>query len=636
MTTKKLSQTVSPITFFGSAIIALALIAYASLKPESAAELFKHANDWVIAEAGWFYLLAVGFFVVFLLGLAISPYGRIKLGPDDSSPDYSYGTWAAMLFSAGMGIGIVFYGVAEPITHFSQPPDAEPRSIQAMRDAMEITYFHWGVHAWAIYALLGMCLAYFGYRKNQPLSLRSALYPLIGERVNGPIGSIVDIFAVVGTLAGLATSLGLGVSQLNASLNYLFGLTQSLDMQLWLILIVTILATFTVATGLDAGVRRLSEFIIVLSFVLMFLLLCLGPSAFLMSAFVENLGLYLSGFIGRTFHVYAYDPTPWVGKWTLFYWGWWVSWAPFVGLFIARISRGRTIRQFLLGVLFAPAGFSFIWFTIFGDLAMWLDINRAGGAISETVSKDMSIALFTVFEYLPWSQVLAWMTGILVAVYFVTASDAGALVIAMITARNNDEDEPALWLRVFWALTCGAVAACLLLAGGLPAAGGWPGRRADGRADRGLAAGGGAVVYLLGNLEGAVRRGLDDGDAVAAVRAAAAVRWPGAMASPPERHRQPPDQGPGEPLHREHGETGAQLGQGGAGASRIAGRDGRAGRWGATEGVARRRHPRVPVCRAPPEPSDSGVRAVGPARQQGRAPPLLACRGVSEQWRPRI
>ncbi|SAI34617.1 high-affinity choline transport protein [Bordetella ansorpii] len=469
MTTKKLSQTVSPITFFGSAIIALALIAYASLKPESAAELFKHANDWVIAEAGWFYLLAVGFFVVFLLGLAISPYGRIKLGPDDSSPDYSYGTWAAMLFSAGMGIGIVFYGVAEPITHFSQPPDAEPRSIQAMRDAMEITYFHWGVHAWAIYALLGMCLAYFGYRKNQPLSLRSALYPLIGERVNGPIGSIVDIFAVVGTLAGLATSLGLGVSQLNASLNYLFGLTQSLDMQLWLILIVTILATFTVATGLDAGVRRLSEFIIVLSFVLMFLLLCLGPSAFLMSAFVENLGLYLSGFIGRTFHVYAYDPTPWVGKWTLFYWGWWVSWAPFVGLFIARISRGRTIRQFLLGVLFAPAGFSFIWFTIFGDLAMWLDINRAGGAISETVSKDMSIALFTVFEYLPWSQVLAWMTGILVAVYFVTASDAGALVIAMITARNNDEDEPALWLRVFWALTCGAVAACLLLAGGLAA-----------------------------------------------------------------------------------------------------------------------------------------------------------------------
>ncbi|WP_086079744.1 BCCT family transporter [Bordetella genomosp. 13] len=469
MAAKKLSQSVSPLTFTGSAVIALALIAYASLNPQSAAQLFKHANDWIIGEAGWFYLLAVGFFVLFLIGLAISPYGRIKLGPDESVPDYSYGTWVAMLFSAGMGIGIVFYGVAEPITHFSKPPDADPRSVDAMRDAMEITFFHWGVHAWAIYALLGMCLAYFGYRKNQPLSLRSALYPLIGERVHGPIGSLIDIFAVVGTLAGLATSLGLGVSQLNASMNYLFGLPQSLDTQLLLILVVTLLATVTVATGLDNGIRRLSEFIIILSFLLMGTMLFLGPTGFLMQAIVENIGLYLNGFIARTFHVYAYNPTPWVGEWTLFYWGWWISWSPFVGLFIARISRGRTIRQFLLGVLFAPAGFSFIWFTIFGDLAIWLDINRAAGDISATVAQNMPIALFTVFEYLPLSQLLAWATGLLVAVYFVTASDAGALVIAMITARSSEEEEPALWLRIFWALVCGGVAACLLLAGGLDA-----------------------------------------------------------------------------------------------------------------------------------------------------------------------
>ena len=468
MSARKLSSTISPLTFLGSALIALALIGYASFSPERAARLFKHANDWIVAEAGWFYLLAVGFFVLFLVGIAISSYGRIKLGPDESVPDYSYGTWVAMLFSAGMGIGIVFYGVAEPIMHFSTPPDAEPRSVQAMRDAMEITFFHWGVHAWAIYALLGMCLAYFGYRKGQPLSLRSAFYPLIGDRANGPIGSLIDIFAVVGTLAGLATSLGLGVSQLNASMNYLFGLPQSLNIQLLLILVVTLLATITVATGLDNGIRRLSEFIIIVSLLLMAALLWLGPTPFLLQALVENIGLYLNGFIARTFHVYAYQPSSWVGEWTLFYWGWWISWSPFVGLFIARISRGRTIRQFLLGVLFVPAGFSFLWFTVFGDLAIWLDVHEAGGKISETVAANMPIALFSVFEYLPFSTVLAWVTGLLVAVYFVTASDAGALVIAMITSGSEDE-EPALWLRIFWALVCGGVAGCLLLAGGLDA-----------------------------------------------------------------------------------------------------------------------------------------------------------------------
>jgi choline/glycine/proline betaine transport protein len=455
------------VTFFGSAIIAIGLILYASIVPQSAAALFQSANNWIVAEVGWFYLLSVGIFVVFLLGLAISPFGAIKLGPDESVPDYSYGTWIAMLFSAGMGIGIVFYGVAEPITHFSTPPDAEPRSAQAARDALEITFFHWGVHAWAIYAVIGLALAYFGYRKGQPLIIRSAFHPILGDRIHGPIGDLIDIFAVVGTLAGLATSLGLGVAQLNASMNYLFGLPQNLPTQLVLIGVVTILATLTVATGLDNGIRRLSEFILIVSFALMVLVVALGPTRFLLQTFVENIGLYLNGFVSRTFHIYAYEPTDWVGKWTLFYWGWWMSWSPFVGMFIARISRGRTIRQFLLGVLFAPAGFSFIWFTVFGDLAIWLDINKADGAISRTVADNMPIALFTVFDYLPWSALLSWIAGLLVAVYFVTASDAGALVIAMITSQGDEE--PALWLRIFWALTCGGVAACLLLAGGLAA-----------------------------------------------------------------------------------------------------------------------------------------------------------------------
>ncbi|MGN7868516.1 BCCT family transporter [Paracoccus sp. 22332] len=458
---------IAPLPFFGSAVVSLALIAFAILNPDAASALFQVANDWVLREMGWFYMLAVGGFVIFLLCLAISPLGNVRLGPDESVPDYSYGTWIAMLFSAGMGIGIVFYGVAEPIMHFSNPPDAAPGSPQAARDALSITFFHWGVHAWAIYAVMGLALAYFGFRRGEPLVIRSAFRPLLGDRVNGPLGDMIDIFAVVGTLAGLSTSLGLGVAQLNATGAYLFGLPQTINIQLGLIAVVTLLATLTVATGLDNGIRRLSEFILILSFVLMGLILILGPTQFLLQAFVENIGLYIDSFVTRTFHIYAYEPTDWVGSWTLFYWAWWMSWSPFVGLFIARISRGRTIRQFLLGVLFAPAGFSCIWFTIFGDLAIWQDLNAAGGAISRTVAENMPIALFAVFEYLPASAWLAWLAGLLVAIYFVTASDAGALVIAMITSKGDEE--PVLWLRVFWALTCGGVAGGLLLAGGLDA-----------------------------------------------------------------------------------------------------------------------------------------------------------------------
>src|SRR5690606_15598123 len=292
---------VAPVTFIGSAIIALGLIIYAVAAPESAAAHFDVVNTWITNEAGWFYMLAVGIFVIFLLGLAMSRLGTVKLGPDDSVPDYSYGTWVAMLFIAGMGIGIVFYGVAEPIMHFSAPPDALPQSAQAARDAMEITFFHWGVHAWAIYAVMGLALAYFGYRKGEPLVIRSAFRPLIGDKVNGPLGDIIDIFSVVGTLAGLATSLGLCVAQLNATGAYLFGLPQNLETQLILIGIVTVLATTTVATGLDNGIRRLSEMIIIVSFVLMFLILALGPARFLLQALVENIGLYLNAFVSRTF-----------------------------------------------------------------------------------------------------------------------------------------------------------------------------------------------------------------------------------------------------------------------------------------------------------------------------------------------
>jgi choline/glycine/proline betaine transport protein len=461
---------ISPISFFGSAVISLGLILFATVAPATASRVFETANKWIVEEAGWLYMLAVAGFVIFLLCLAISPLGKIKLGPDDSSPDYSYGTWVAMLFSAGMGIGIVFFGVAEPITHFSTPPDAPARTPQAARDAMEITFFHWGIHAWAIYAVIGLSLAYFGYRRGEPLVIRSAFRPLLGDRVNGPIGDMIDIFAVVGTLAGLATSLGLGVAQLNATGAYLFGLEQNITTQVVLIGIVTILATITVATGLDNGIRRLSEMILIVSFILMGLILAVGPTRFLLQAFVENIGLYLNGFVSRTFHIYAYEPTDWVGTWTLFYWGWWISWSPFVGMFIARISRGRTIRELTFGVLLIPLGFTLAWLSIFGNTAIDLVLNHGAQALSATAQTDPPMTLFKLLEYLPLPRYVATATLLIGFVLFLTPVNSGTLMIANLSCHGQaDSVDAPVWLRIFWAVVTTVVSCGLLMAGNFDA-----------------------------------------------------------------------------------------------------------------------------------------------------------------------
>jgi choline/glycine/proline betaine transport protein len=370
-----------------------------------------------------------------------------------------------MLFAAGMGIGLMFFGVAEPIMHYATPPVGSPESAAAARQAMRITFFHWGIHAWAIYAVVALSLAYFAYRHNLPLRVRSALYPLIGDRIHGPLGHAVDTFAALGTIFGLATSLGLGVMQINAGLNYLFGLEVSTLVQVGLITVITLVATGSVVAGLDSGVRRLSELNMILAAALLAFVLVCGPTVHLMQALVQNTGMYVSQLFSMTFNLYAYEPTGWLGGWTLFYWGWWIAWSPFVGMFIARISRGRTVREFVVGVLLVPLGFTFLWMTIYGNTA--LHMVRAEGIqqLVQAVSTDSSMALFEFLEHLPLTMLTSSLAVILVALFFVTSADSGALVIDMLTSKG--EQESPVWQRIFWALLVGGLAIALLVAGGL-------------------------------------------------------------------------------------------------------------------------------------------------------------------------
>lgn len=429
---------INPPVFFGSIIIIGLFLAVGVIVPDQAAEIFAALQTSILLNFGWFYLLVVGIFLASVLLLSLGRYGRLKLGPDDSTPDFSFMSWIAMLFAAGMGIGLMYYAVGEPVSHFMAPPTAEPRSIEATRQAMAVTFFHWGIHAWAIYAVVGLSLAYFGYRYNLPLTIRSGLYPLLKERINGPVGHAVDIFAIVGTMFGIATSLGLGVSQVNAGLNYLTGVPIGLEVQLPLILVITGLATISVVTGLDKGVRILSEVNLLIAILLMLFVLVVGPTAQLFRDFVQNIGLYLDSLVLRTFNIYAYQPTPWIDDWTLFYWAWWISWSPFVGMFIARISRGRTVREFVTAVLFIPAGFTFFWMTVFGNSAILIDTTIANGKLGAEIAADVSVGLFHFFEYLPWTTLTSTLAVLLVAIFFITSSDSGSLVVDSIAAGGRD------------------------------------------------------------------------------------------------------------------------------------------------------------------------------------------------------
>lgn len=463
----KASHINTPVFLSASSII-LAIMLFAVINPQLADQSFKSLQNNIIENASWYYVLTVAIILLTTIYLGISRFGLIKLGPDHSKPQYSNISWFAMLFSAGMGIGLMFFGVAEPIMHFLSPPIGEGNTIQAAREAMKLTFFHWGLHAWAIYAIVALILAFFSYRHNLPLTLRSALYPLIGDKIYGPMGHAVDIFAVVGTLFGVATSLGYGVLQVNTGLNHLFSsVPVNITTQVILIIIVTSIATLSVVSGLDKGVKLLSEINLGLAAILMLFVLFAGSTVFLLQALVQNTGYYASNIISMTFNLYAYNKTDWFGGWTILYWGWWISWAPFVGLFIAKISRGRTIREFILGVLLVPTGFTFMWMTFFGNSSIDIILNQGIHKLGEVVSADVSLALFAFLEQLPFSTFFTYVALLMVIVFFVTSADSGALVMDMLCAYG--EGSKGVAYRVYWSAGAGLVAIVLLLAGGLGA-----------------------------------------------------------------------------------------------------------------------------------------------------------------------
>lgn len=460
-------STFNPPVFYSSAILIFLLVLYATAFQEHAQMLFGQVQGWLITNASWFYILSVALVLISVVFLAVSRYGDIKLGPDHSEPDYRNSSWFAMLFSAGMGIGLMFFGVAEPVMHFTAPPVGEPGTVDAAREAMKITFFHWGLHGWAIYAIVALILAYFSFRNGLPLTLRSALYPLIGERIYGPIGHAVDVFAILGTVFGVATSLGYGVLQINSGIHYVFGLPVNTSVQVGLIAGTCALATLSVASGLNKGIRILSELNLGLAVILLLFVLLLGPTVFLLQTYIQNTGAYLSDIVSKTFNLYAYEPTDWIGGWTLLYWGWWLSWSPFVGLFIARISRGRTIREFICGVLFMPAGFTLLWMTVFGDSAIYMIAHEGMKELATVVSEDSSLALFAFLEHFPFSSAISFLAVLMVVVFFITSADSGALVVDML-ASSGRRHSP-LWQRIFWSVCIGAVAIALLLADGLKA-----------------------------------------------------------------------------------------------------------------------------------------------------------------------
>ncbi|TPE44222.1 BCCT family transporter [Pontibacter mangrovi] len=466
-TKKSLGLEVNGPVFWSSIVILILVIGLVLTFRKGAEEFFSDTQAAVTANMGWLFILSVNVFVVYCLYMAFGKFGHIRLGGKDAKPEFSTSSWFAMLFSAGMGIGLLFWSIAEPINHFQTPPLGEPGTPAAARQAMNYTFLHWGFHAWAIYALVGLSLAYFTYSRKLPLTVRSVFYPFLGERIHGLIGDVIDILAVLATLFGLATSLGLGVKQVAAGLHHVFpAIASGVTTQIILIAGITAIATVSVVTGVDKGVRILSEWNVRIALLVLLAVLFLGPTVFILGSYVQNTGSYLGNFLQLSFWNEAYSTRNWQGAWTVFYWAWWISWAPFVGIFIARVSKGRTIREFILGVLIVPSLLSFLWMTVFGSTALH-EVLAGNNAVAEAVAADISTALFVFFEQLPFSTVLSVIGIVLVAGFFVTSSDSGSLVVDSLTSGGRP-DSP-VGVRIFWALAEGAVAAVLLIGGGLQA-----------------------------------------------------------------------------------------------------------------------------------------------------------------------
>ncbi|WP_085529305.1 BCCT family transporter [Kocuria massiliensis] len=455
---------IDPRVFVPAAIIMAIFISITMMFPEQANNVFTALQEDVIGYFGWYYTAIVAIFVIFALYLGFSRLGDIKLGPDDSTPDYSFRTWLAFLFAAGMGIGLVFYGASEPISHFaSPPPEVSGAPEQVAQQAMSRSFLHWGLHPWAIYVIVGMAIAYATHRKKLPLSIRFSLKPLLGKRISGVWGDLIDIVALVGVLFGVATSMGLGVMQIASGLGFLdIDASNNLGYTL-IIVLLSAVTLFSVVTGLEKGMKWLSNGNLILAAVIVLFVLIMGPTIFLLREFVQSIGNYLQNVIQMTFSTFAFNGSEgqeFAGTWTTFYWGWWISWSAFVGMFIARVSRGRTVREFVVAVLLVPAVMSFFWFAVMGGTALNRELFGEGGL--GKLSSDG--VLFTMLQDLPASGALIVGSVILIIVFFVTSADSGALVLGMISSSGSPD--PKTWVRVFWVLVAGGAALSLLWAGG--------------------------------------------------------------------------------------------------------------------------------------------------------------------------
>ena len=457
----------NPLVIGATLFFVVLLVAMILISPEQTQTLLNTAKSGIFANFSWFYVLAFSVFLGFLVILSVSSLGNIKLGNDEEEPDFGFLSWLAMLFAAGMGVGLMFFGIAEPLTHYLS--DITTGSAEhKQQEALLHTLFHWGIHAWAVYGTIALSLAYFGFRYKLPLALRSCFYPLLKERINGKLGDLIDIMALLATLFGIITTLGFGASQLGAGLHQLGWISEnSFSLQIVVIAVVMSLATFSAISGVGKGVKILSELNLTLAFCLLIFVLVAGPTLYLLSAFSDNIGTYLSNLVQLSFKTYVYEQehTGWFSGWTILYWAWWCSWAPFVGLFIARISKGRTIREFIFGVLVIPSMFGILWFTVFGNTAIWLNDGEAADTLGQMISSPETL-LFKFLDYLPLSGVTGLVSLVVISLFFITSADSGIYVLNNIASRDKSLAAPR-WQAVMWGVLMSVVAIVLMQSGGL-------------------------------------------------------------------------------------------------------------------------------------------------------------------------
>ncbi|MEH7179156.1 glycine betaine uptake BCCT transporter [Neobacillus vireti] len=451
--------------FIISLLLTLIFIIWGVFFTENLTKVTDIVYSGSIDYLGWFYLAATLFFVIFSVYLLFSKYGDIRLGKKTDRPDFNTASWLAMLFGAGMGIGIVYWGVAEPVTHYTTPPYGEGYTVDAANTAMKYTFFHWGLDPWAIYTVIGLALAFFQYNKKLPAAISSAFHPILGDRIYGPIGKTIDILSIFATVFGIATSLGLGAMQVTAGMHHIFGVPNTLFVQLIVIVVATVIFIISINTGLEKGIQYLSNAAMILSFAILLLILIVGPTMTVIKVFFNTTGLYISDFIHMSLRLRPFGEGEWIASWTLFYWAWWIAWAPFVGMFIARVSKGRTVREFVIGVLIVPTLGTCLWMSVFGGSALEIVQNTGNHELAKHITENVSLAIFTFFDYLPLSSVLSILGFAVVAIYYITVADTATFVLGMLSEGGTLN--PSNKIKMTWGVIQSALAAVLLLAGGL-------------------------------------------------------------------------------------------------------------------------------------------------------------------------